>query len=266
MTPESWRYLDSGPQPGALNMATDEAMLEAYLRGDAPPTLRIYAWRPPAISLGRFQHAETSIDLEECRRSAVDVVRRPTGGRAILHTGDEVTFSIVISEARLGTRGVMDSYRSLATGIVAGLKRLGAEARLVERSATVTPAGPQDPACFAVKARCDLVVGSSKLVGSAQVHRNGVILQQNSLPLQIPLESWSRMFRRRAAAPAAVGLWDAVGTAVTHQQAADGLRAGIEDTFGVRLIEDELSPAERDRAAQIALQLDVLADIPLSHP
>jgi len=252
VTREVWRYLDSGPQPGALSMATDEAMLEAHLRGETPPSLRVYTWHPRAVSLGRFQDAQASVDLDECRRLGADVVRRPTGGRAILHTEDEVTFSIVVSERRLGTKGVMDSYRALAMFSVAGLRLLGVDARLVERSAASGTAAARDPACFAVKARCDLVVGTEKLLGSAQVHRDGAILQQNSLPLRIPLEDWGRLFRRKPVAPAALGLRDAAGAEVSYQQVAGALKAGVEEVFGVQLVAGELSDEEIAHAAALA--------------
>ena len=116
MSRESWRFIDCGPRPGGENMALDEALLESHASSQSPPVLRVYTWRPPAISLGRFQSIESSVDLERCRALGVDVVRRPTGGRAILHTEEEVTFSIVVSRERLGTKGVMDSYRILAQG------------------------------------------------------------------------------------------------------------------------------------------------------
>jgi lipoate-protein ligase A len=239
-------------------MAIDEAMLEAHIRGETAPTLRVYTWRPPAISLGRFQEAAASVDLDACRGSGVDVVRRPTGGRAILHTEDEVTFSIVISERRIGTRGVMESYRALATAIVTGLRKLGLDARLVERSAILGTASSRDPACFAVKARCDLVVGPSKLVGSAQVHRDGAILQQNSLPLRIRLDDWQRFFRRPSDPPAAVALWEAAGTEVRHDSVAGALRAGFEETFGVELAEGHLTESETTRASELAAHADLL--------
>jgi lipoate-protein ligase A len=260
VTRELWRYLDSGPQRGALNMATDEVMLDAHLRGEIPPTLRVYTWRPRAISLGRFQEAEASVDLEECRRLGVDVVRRPTGGRAILHTEDEVTFSIVVSEKLLGRRGVMECYRALARSFVAGLRLLGVDARLVERSANAPRrAAAQDPACFAVKARCDLVVGSEKLLGSAQLHHDGVVLQQNSLPLRIPLEDWGRLFRRKPVAPAALGLRDAAGAELGYQQVAGALKAGLEEVFGAQLVAGELSEWETARAAALAPAATVAA-------
>ncbi len=257
MSREAWRCLDSGPLPGAQNMALDEAMLEAHLRGNTPPTLRFYTWRPPAISLGRFQQAETSVNLEECRHAGVDVVRRPTGGRAILHTEDEVTFSIVVSEALLGTRGVMDSYRRLASAIVAGLNHLGLAARLVERSGSDGLPMALDPACFAVKARCDLVVGSSKLVGSAQVHRDGVILQQNSLPLRISVSDWERFFLRPSKAPAAVGLWDAASVEIPYTQITDALRQGFAEAFEVKFADGVLTAEEMARAAELARSAQV---------
>lgn len=109
MRGEGWRFIDSGPGTGAENMAVDEAMLEGHAAGEVPATLRVYTWRPAAVSLGRFQREESGVDGEACRRLGIDVVRRPTGGRAILHTEEEVTFSIVVSAERLGTSGVMDS-------------------------------------------------------------------------------------------------------------------------------------------------------------
>lgn len=259
MRREVWRYLASGPQPGALNMAVDEAMLESHLRGETPPTLRVYTWRPPAISLGRFQEAETSLDLTACRDAGVDVVRRPTGGRAILHTDEEVTFSIVISEERLGTQGTMACYRALASAIVAGLKDLGLDARLVERAGARETRSAQDPACFAVKARCDLVVGSSKLVGSAQLHRCGAVLQQNSLPLRLRLGDWVRFFRRQPEAPAAVGLWEAAGAELPHARVAGALRKGFEQTFQVELADGEPTEAELRRTAELVSGVDVLS-------
>jgi len=234
-------------------MAVDEAMFEAHAGGEVPPTLRIYTWRPAAVSLGRFQRAESSVDLDACRRLGIDVVRRPTGGRAILHTEEEVTFSIAVSEKRLGTKGVMAAYRALAMGIVAGLRTLHLDARLVERSApSAAPAMAQDPACFAVKARCDLVVGSSKLVGSAQVQRNGFILQQNSLPLRLQTQDWERVFIRKSREPAATGLWEAAHNEIPYAQVAAALRQGFSEALGITFEEAHICEREHTRARTLA--------------
>ena len=228
MSLERWRFIDSGPLRGAENMAVDEAMLEAHAAGDTPPTLRVYAWQPPAISLGKFQPVESAINPAACRQLGIDVVRRPTGGRAILHAADEVTFSIVVSTARLGASGVMECYRALAGGIIAALGWLGVAAQLVERAApAANPGAARDPACFAVKARCDLVVGSHKVVGSAQVQRKGFLLQQNSLPLRLRAEDWGRVFMRPEVAPAAAGLCEAAGREFGYAEVAEALRRGF---------------------------------------
>jgi len=252
---ERWRYLDSGPLTGAENMALDEAILEAHAARLVPPTLRVYGWHPPAVSLGKFQRLESTVDREVCRARGVDLVRRPTGGRAIFHTAEEVTFSLIVSAARLRTTGVMDSYRQLAGGIVAALRSLGLEARLVERSAPTPAAGKarpaQDPACFAVKARCDLVVGNSKLVGSAQVQRKRFILQQNSLPLRLRVEDWSRVFLRPALAPEAVGLWEAAGREIPYAAVAAALREGFATALDVAFEDAAPSEGELQRAREL---------------
>ncbi len=252
MRGEFWRLIDSGPRPGAENMALDRALFEPHARGESPPVLRIYTWRPSAVSLGRFQDLDSSVDCEACQRLGIDVVRRPTGGRAILHTEEEVTFSIVVSRERLGTTGVMDSYRRLAKGIITALRRLGLDARLVDRSAALSvPQRTADPACFSVKARCDLAVGSAKVVGSAQVERDGFVLQQNSLPLRMGLAAWREVFRRPSEAPAAAGLWELAGTEVTYAQVGAALSTGFEEEFGVELAPSQVSTEEAARAAQL---------------
>ena len=251
MTEESWRFIDSGALPGAMNMALDQAIMAAVLENKAPPTLRVYGWRPDAVSLGRFQRAESSVNLEACRRLGIDVVRRPTGGRAILHTSDEVTFSITLPAARLRTTGVMDAYRELAKGIMEALRLLGLDARLVARAGPAGPAAAQDPACFAVQARCDLVVGGAKVVGSAQVQRQGVILQQNSLPLRLHLDRWQEVFRRSHTPPKAVGLAETAGRPVGYQEVAEALREGVSRAFGIRFVEDAPTAAERRLAAEL---------------
>lgn len=250
MTEERWRFVDSGRRSGAENMAVDQAMLKAHAAGETPPTLRVYGWRPPAVSLGRFQLVEGSVEAEACARLGIDVVRRPTGGRAILHTEEEVTFSVVVSAARLGTTGVMEAYRRLAGGIVGALRSLGLEARLVERAGAFGAAA-RDPACFAVKARCDLVVGSSKLVGSAQVQRGGVVLQQNSLPLRIRVEQWREVFLRPESRPEAVGLWEAAGRRIGCEEVAGALREGFGEALGVAFEEEGLGEGELGRLEEL---------------
>jgi len=155
-------------------MAADLALLDAVAAGGAP-RLRLYRWTPPALSLGRFQ-PDTDVDRAACRSRGVEVVRRPTGGRALLH-GADLTYAVAMPRP-LGPAGRVDAlYRTIAAGLVAGLASLGVDARIGEdRSAA-------GPACFAAAQGADLRVGDRKLCGSAQVQRGPVVLQHGSILL-----------------------------------------------------------------------------------
>ena len=126
----SWRFLNSGRADGATNMAVDEAILEGVGRGSSPPTLRVYAWEPPTVSIGHSQKASIELDLEACGRWGFDVVRRATGGRAVLHAG-ELTYSVVGSSGEPPLGGsIAESYQAIANGLLLGLTELGVSAEL----------------------------------------------------------------------------------------------------------------------------------------
>ena len=126
--PSTWRLLHSGPADGFANMAVDEAILVAVTKGRSPPTLRFYAWQPPCLSIGVNQAMREVVDVERCQAHRVRCVRRPTGGRAILHA-EELTYSVIAppDDPRL-QGGVPESYRRLSVGLLAGLRELGAVA------------------------------------------------------------------------------------------------------------------------------------------
>lgn len=126
--PRRWRLLETGAADGPANMAVDEAIMIHHSRGGAPPTLRFYRWDPPTLSLGYFQDPEREVNREACRRLGVGLVRRPTGGRAVLHD-DEVTYSVVIAQKYL-PGSVVETYRVLSGGLLAGLRLLGVPAEL----------------------------------------------------------------------------------------------------------------------------------------
>src|SRR5690349_21694465 len=133
-TSDTWRLLVDAPAGGAWNMAVDEMLLDGVAGGATLPTLRFYQWSPPCLSLGYFQPFEV-VDVEGCRAQGVDVVRRPTGGRAILHDR-EVTYSIALPASLLGPDGaVLPSYHRLSLALQNGLRRLGVPATLAPESA-----------------------------------------------------------------------------------------------------------------------------------
>jgi len=162
------------PLDAAGQMAADLAMLDTVAAG-GPPSLRIYQWSPPALSLGRFQ-PDDDVDHAACAARGVEVVRRPTGGRALLHGGD-VTYAVAFPQPP-GDAGRVDAiYEWLAGGLIAGLALLGVEAAVARND------GPAGPVCFAGQQGADLRVGERKLCGSAQVRRDDAVLQHGSVLL-----------------------------------------------------------------------------------
>lgn len=231
--------------------------------------MRFYRWTPPCVSLGKFQPAEGNVQLENCARLGIDVVRRPTGGRAILHQ-HEVTFSILVAEKDLpeaGT-GVMDSYRVLGAALVDGLRRLGVPAELVDRHAQARGGDPAsvmaagNPACFAAKARCDIMVAGKKIIGCAQLRKDGIILQQNSLPLTIDFSLWEEVFYRSDADAVArdgvLTLHAAAGREVVYNDVVAALFTGFEAKLNTILVPGKLTPEEDSRARELMAELSVL--------
>lgn len=249
-----WRLIRDGYHDGATNMAVDEAIMLAHARGEVPPTLRFYGWRPPALSLGYAQKAEREVDVEACRRAGVDVVRRPTGGRAVLHDR-EVTYSVVISTA-LFPGSVVETYRRLSAGLVEGLRLLGLQAEVQEGPPR---AGLRSAACFDSPSWYELVVEGKKVVGSAQVRRLGVLLQHGSVPLEFsPAQlvgllrlpaGWRARLQEDLAAHAA-GLC-ALGPPVTFAGVCDALAEGFRRALGLELEERGLTAHEQEEAARL---------------
>lgn len=176
-----WRLIvDDQPRSGAANMALDQALAEACAAGESAPTLRFYRWHPPAVSLGRHQPI-SDIDAEAVAARGYEIVRRPTGGRAILHT-DELTYSVAAPADEPRVLGsVMDAYLRLSNALLLGLRELGLEA---DKAAGSVRAGPDvSAACFEVPSAYEITARGRKLIGSAQSRRAGYVLQHGSLPL-----------------------------------------------------------------------------------
>jgi len=179
-----WQYIDSGSNIGAYNMAVDEELLARAQAGEAVPVLRFYEWDPPAVSLGRFQRIESAVNADACRRHGFDIVRRITGGRAVLHH-QELTYSITArADNPLFPSTVLGTYKVIATGLLAGLKNLGIAAEMVSRGgrhAALVEKKPKDQACFSSPSWYELLVSNKKLVGSAQRRMRGAFLQHGSI-------------------------------------------------------------------------------------
>ena len=259
-----WRVINSGINSAAVNMAVDEAILTAHAQGDVPPTLRFYGWEPAAVSLGYFQQAAAEVNLERCRSQGIDVVRRLTGGRAVLHQ-HELTYSVVVrADQPLIPATITASYRYFSEGILAGLRNLGIEAAMsVPRAAYgQTKRTHTSAACFDAPSHYEITVQGKKLVGSAQVRKDGVILQHGSILLTFDpalvaslLNLPSPEARGRVAemlAQRAIALADAAGREISWQQACQSMLTGFGPALGIELEPGVLSQQEEETAAELA--------------
>lgn len=260
LPPATWRLVRSAPARGAWNMAVDEAILEHVLRGEVPPTLRLYAWEPPCLSLG---HAQPFAEVDAARLQAHgwEVVRRPTGGRAILHA-DELTYSVTAPQSEPRLRGnVIESYKRLAAALLNALHRLGLPAEALPKKEESNTRINPEPICFEVPSHYEITVQGKKLIGSAQARKRGGVLQHGTLPLSGDLRRITQALRfpdEVARARAAERLLQRAATLeallqrpVTWESAADALQAAFEQTLNLTFEHSDLTPGERERAEQL---------------
>ena len=248
----TWRLVRTPGADGATNMAVDEAILGAVASGEAPPTLRLYAWDPPALSLGRGQAVE-DVGREAVEGAGYDLVRRPTGGRAILHV-DELTYSVTAPEREPRVRGgVVESYRRLSRGLVRALALLGVEEIVADERAENRDS--EGPVCFEVPSDYEITVGGRKLVGSAQMRARGGVLQHGTVPLYgdiariCPLLSGHPDPARVRARATTISR--ALERHVTWEEAAEALARGFFEALTLRLEPGELTNGERARAQEL---------------
>ena len=250
-----YRFLNTGIQDATLNMAIDEAILTHYLRGEAPPSLRVFRWRQPSISLGRFQRVDREIESELCQQRSVALVRRPTGGRAVYHR-DEFTYSIVIGKREGVPAGVVAAYAYLAQGLIAALHNLDVQAQLSDERVSKHPSA----ACFASSTQADLTSDGFKLVGSAQVWKDDGLLQEGSLPLGDRAAEFFEMLRypTEEARQEALALYrektTPLHTFVPHiswENVAEAFHEGFSAALHTEFVPDELSSSEWELAQQL---------------
>jgi lipoyl(octanoyl) transferase len=241
----SWLLYEGGEFRGEENMAIDEALARSLADGTGEPSLRFYRWKPWAISLGHHQSI-ADIDIERCAADGIDVVRRPTGGRAILHA-EELTYCVVMPAGR---RSILDAYNEISLGLVEGLRLYGIETTLQKSQPKFSEEyrDPTSVSCFSSSARYEIELDGRKLVGSAQRRVSGalqeVVLQHGSIlcgPAHLRLAHYLRMADPRLVKRAS----DALRMHTTDLSAAGGggvdigrlsssLRAGFEKAWAIR--------------------------------
>ncbi len=224
------RTLETGYNNAALNMAIDEALMENI---DHTPILRIYGWRPAAVSIGYFQSIKEEIDLEKCSRMGVDVIRRLTGGGAVLHEM-ELTYSFITKQY---PQNIMESYKWICEAIVISINRLGFDASFVSLN--------------------DIVVNGKKVSGSAQTRRNGVLLQHGTLLLGVDVDKMfcvlkvpSEKVKDKIIKDVKERVTSLSG--ITFEKMASSLKTSFATKFDAKLLADIMSTKETNRAICLA--------------
>ncbi len=250
-----WRLIYDKPAIGAINMAVDEAILWSVSEGLTPPTLRLYAWNPACLSLGYAQRI-ADVDLHRVEQLGWHVVRRPTGGRAILHT-DELTYSIAVPLGHpLAAGSVVDSYRRISRALLAALQKLGVSPQADKR--TDNHKAAVGPVCFEVPSHYEITVNGRKLIGSAQVRRRAGILQHGTLPLYGDIsricevlvfeDELARENAKSQVLQRATTLEAAIGDILSWDEVAQAVIQGFSQTFDIEFQKDALIPEEQKQA------------------
>lgn len=255
----NWRLIINPPKSGAWNMAVDEAILESVTNLNQPPTLRLYNWQPYALSLGLAQPF-SDIDIQAVTKNGWDIVRRPTGGRAILHA-DELTYSICAHQDDSHVSGnILESYRRLSTGLLQALETIGiiADSKLKDRTAKKQV---PNPVCFQDPSDYEITYQGKKLIGSAQARRNRGVLQHGALPLTgdisriVSVLAFPNVKAREQAKhellQRATTTSDIIGRVVTWQEMANCMIRGFQTALNINLIHGSISLIEEKRANQL---------------
>lgn len=248
MQKEVWNYLDSGNGTPSFNMALDEALLNWHSEGEIRPTIRFYGWNPPTLSIGYFQTVDKEINIDAVGINNLGFVRRPTGGRAVLHD-KELTYSVIVSELHPNMpQSVTESYRVISEGVLEGFKNLGLNAYFsvpaTEQEVNELKR-PRSAVCFDTPSWYELVVEDRKVVGSAQTRQKGVILQHGSILLDIDVELLYSLFKfnnerikqrmMEYFKKKAVAINDLCKQPITIDQAKMAFKAGFEKGLGIKL-------------------------------
>jgi lipoyl(octanoyl) transferase len=265
MNKEVWRFIDSGNCSPSFNMALDEALLDWHSQGKIPPVIRFYGWDPATLSIGYFQKVEKEIDLEAVKAHGLGFVRRPTGGRGVLHE-HELTYSVIVSEDHPEMpKTVTEAYRVISEGILKGFHQLGLEAYFAvprtdeERSALKNP---RSAVCFDAPSWYELVVEGRKVAGSAQTRQKGVILQHGSILLDLDEDKLFSLFKypservkdrmKSAFKNKAVAINEISSRRITLEEAKEAFYKGFAEGLNIELQPYQLTEEELAYVNKIA--------------
>jgi lipoyl(octanoyl) transferase len=263
---ETWNFINSGKCSPAYNMALDEALLEWHSKGLINPTVRFYGWDPATLSIGYFQKVEKEINLEAVQKYGLGFVRRPTGGRGVLHE-HELTYSVIVSaDHPKMPQGVTESYRVISEGVLEGFKNLGLNAYFAvpkTKEEQDLLKSPRSAVCFDAPSWYELVVEGRKVAGSAQTRQKNVILQHGSIILDIEEKKLFDLFKfpnervrermLKGFSKKAVAINELSEKTITIEEAEIAFKKGFEKGLGIELKPYTLNEEEISFVNELAL-------------
>lgn len=248
MSKTTWHFINSGKCTPSYNMALDQALLEWHSEGLIGPVLRFYEWEPATLSIGYFQNVEKEINMEQVQKHNLGFVRRPTGGRGVLHE-HELTYSVIVTESYPNMpETVTEAYRVISGGLLEGFKNLGLDAHFSIPESDEEKdhlKKPKSAVCFDAPSWYELVVEGKKVAGSAQTRQKGVILQHGAILLSLDEEKLVSLFKfasdeqrdrmRVGLREKAVAIDELAGRSVTAEESAAAFSKGFEQALNMKL-------------------------------
>lgn len=234
-----WRLIDSGNCNPFFNMALDEAIALNVIENTNTPTLRLYGWERPSVSIGAFQRYN-DIDSNYCQLEDIPIVRRPTGGRAILH-GNEITYSFVSKNLGFFDKNLMDSYQIISKAFIKAFTLIGIDVDMKDRK-TSGKELIKSPLCFNSISLAEISYKGKKLIGSAQKRWRDGFLQQGSIPFIIDYERSAMVFRQDNISE--FGELSKIDNSLSRDLIKKAIVKGFEEYFEVRLEPQQPSPLE----------------------
>ena len=233
-----FRLIDSGYNTPSMNMAIDEALLNSKL-----PVLRFYGWKPAGLSIGYFQSTK-NFNLKNLKKHKIDLVRRLTGGNAVLHD-KELTYSFIINEKNM-PKSIVESYKEISKGLLQGLKNLGLKAAMNEE----VKKEEKSAVCFNDPSWYEILVNKKKIIGSAQKRINGKLLQHGAVLIDVDIEKYCSLFNNcdekliEKVKQRMTSINDELNKKINYNDVKEAMKKGFEEALQIKFIEDRLNKEE----------------------
>ncbi len=245
-----WRLLNHGAKNAFMNMAIDEAVHRARIENLVPNTIRFYRWKPSAVSVGRFQRIGEEVQLANCRKQGVNIIRRVSGGGAVYHdTDNEITYSVIVKKEDLEAQDITLVYERISKGLIETLRILGLTADFSKGKVNTCP---------------NVMINGKKISGSAQAHKRGVVLQHGTLLLDVNFVDmftflrvqWPRSCMEvvNVAKRNITSLKEELRRDVSREEMKRALTDGFQKGLNIELMEDKLTSYESELAERLSIK------------